>query len=109
LLPQSPAHHSWCSDSRPFANNADAGGIGTLLAERLSRSTMNGWPMVATLALMANWILVPDKLDESEIGTPKKDLGVFDATVFAFFQAGADRRQDASRHHRFGSPTSRHF
>ncbi len=69
-----------------LANHAPAGGIGTLLAGWLSPTIMN-WAVVASFALMAVWILVPDKLDEGEIAEPKKALGVFGATLVAFFLA----------------------
>jgi putative Ca2+/H+ antiporter (TMEM165/GDT1 family) len=45
------------------------------------------WTVVASFVLMAGWILVPDKLDEGEIALPKKAMGVFASTVFAFFLA----------------------
>jgi Ca2+/H+ antiporter, TMEM165/GDT1 family len=69
-----------------LANHAGAGGIGTLLADWLSPTIMN-WAVVASFVLMAAWILVPDKLDEGEIAMPKKAMGVFGTTVFAFFLA----------------------
>ena len=69
-----------------LANHAGAGGIGTLLAGWLSPSIMN-WAIVVSFILMAAWILVPDKLDEGEIAMPKKAMGVFGTTVFAFFLA----------------------
>lgn len=69
-----------------LANHAGAGGIGTLLAGWLSPTIMN-WVIVASFGLMAAWILVPDKLDEGEISMPKKAMGVFGTTVFAFFLA----------------------
>ena len=69
-----------------LANHAGAGGIGTLLADWLRPALMN-WAIVASFALMAAWILVPDQLDEGEIVLPKKALGVFGATVLAFFLA----------------------
>jgi len=69
-----------------LANHAGAGGIGTVLAGWLNPSLMN-WAVVASFALMAGWILVPDKLDEGEIALPKRALGVFGSTVFAFFLA----------------------
>ena len=69
-----------------LANHAGAGGIGTLLAGWLNPYLMN-WAVVASFALMAGWILVPDKLDEGEIALPKRALGVFGSTVFAFFLA----------------------
>jgi putative Ca2+/H+ antiporter (TMEM165/GDT1 family) len=69
-----------------LANHAGAGGIGTLLAGWLNPSVMN-WAVVASFVLMAAWILVPDKLNESEIAMPMKAVGVFGTTVFAFFLA----------------------
>lgn len=69
-----------------LANHAGAGGIGTLLAGWLNPNIMN-WAIVASFALMAGWILVPDKLEEGEITMPKKAMGVFGTTVFAFFLA----------------------
>lgn len=69
-----------------IANHAGAGGIGTLLAGWLSPSIMN-WAIVASFVLMAAWILVPDEIDEGEIPMPKKAMGVFGTTVFAFFLA----------------------
>jgi Ca2+/H+ antiporter, TMEM165/GDT1 family len=69
-----------------LANHAGAGGIGTLLAGWLSPTIMN-WAVVASFVLMAAWILVPDKLDEGEIAMPKRAMGVFGTTVFAFFLA----------------------
>ena len=69
-----------------LANHGAAGGVGTLLADWLNPKVMN-WVIVASFALMAGWILVPDKLDEDEIALPKKAMGVFGTTVFAFFLA----------------------
>ena len=67
-------------------NHAAAGGVGTLLAHWLNPSIMN-WAVVASFALMAGWILIPDKLDADEIAMPKRAMGVFGTTVFAFFLA----------------------
>jgi putative Ca2+/H+ antiporter (TMEM165/GDT1 family) len=69
-----------------LANHAGAGGIETRLAGWLSPAIMN-WVVVASFVLMAAWILVPDKLDEGEIAMPKRAMGVFGTTVFAFFLA----------------------
>ena len=69
-----------------LANHGAAGGVGALLADWLNPKVMN-WVIVASFALMAGWILVPDKLDEDEIALPKKAMGVFGTTVFAFFLA----------------------
>ncbi|HEY8100333.1 MAG TPA: TMEM165/GDT1 family protein [Burkholderiaceae bacterium] len=67
-------------------NHAGAGGIGTLLSGVLNPTVLN-WAVVASFVLMAGWILIPDKLDESEIVMPKKAMGIFGTTVFTFFLA----------------------
>jgi Ca2+/H+ antiporter, TMEM165/GDT1 family len=69
-----------------LANHAVAGGIGIWLASILDPSVLN-WLVVASFILMAGWILVPDKLTEGEVTTPKRSMGVFGTTVFAFFLA----------------------
>ena len=69
-----------------LVNHAGAGGLGAWLSTWLNPNVLN-WVVVASFALMAGWILVPDKLDEGEIVMPKRALGVFGTTVFAFFVA----------------------
>ncbi|RMC99910.1 TMEM165/GDT1 family protein [Aquitalea palustris] len=69
-----------------LVNHAGAGGIGAWLSTALSPNILN-WAVVASFALMAGWILIPDKLDEGEIVMPKRQMGVFATTVFAFFLA----------------------
>ena len=69
-----------------LANHAAAGGIGTWLANVLDPSVLN-WTIVASFILMAGWILVPDKLSDSQIAVPKAGMGVFGTTAFAFFLA----------------------
>jgi putative Ca2+/H+ antiporter (TMEM165/GDT1 family) len=69
-----------------LVNHGMAGGVGALLADWLSPAILN-WAVVTSFVLMAGWILVPDKLDEGEIVMPKKAMGVFGTTVFAFFLA----------------------
>ncbi|MBV8466786.1 MAG: TMEM165/GDT1 family protein [Burkholderiales bacterium] len=69
-----------------LVNHAGAGGIGTLLANFLSPNILN-WAVVASFALMAGWILVPDKLDDDEAVGIKKPMGVFATTVVTFFLA----------------------
>ena len=67
-----------------LANHAAAGGLGAWIASLLS-------PMVLRLVVglsflaMAVWVLIPDRLDEEETRLPA--LGVFSATVVAFFLA----------------------
>jgi putative Ca2+/H+ antiporter (TMEM165/GDT1 family) len=69
-----------------LANHAVAGGIGTWLGQVLDPSLLN-WMVVASFILMAGWILLPDKFDEEQVNLPKRALGVFGTTVFAFFLA----------------------
>ncbi len=69
-----------------LANHAVAGGIGTWLGQVLDPSLLN-WFVVASFILMAGWILLPDKFDEEQVNLPKRALGVFGTTVFAFFLA----------------------
>jgi putative Ca2+/H+ antiporter (TMEM165/GDT1 family) len=67
-------------------NHAGAGGVGTLLSNLLAPSVLN-WIVVASFALMAGWILVPDKLNAEEVVMPRKPMGVFATTALAFFLA----------------------
>jgi Ca2+/H+ antiporter, TMEM165/GDT1 family len=69
-----------------LVNHAGAGGIGTWLAYVLNPTILN-WAVVASFALMAGWILVPDKLDDDEGVTTKRPMGVFATTVVTFFIA----------------------
>jgi len=91
-----------------LVNHAGAGGIGTLLANVLNPDLLN-WAIVASFVLMAGWILIPDKLDESELAMPKKAMGVFGTTLFTFFLAEmGDKTQVvtialAARYHDFFS------
>jgi putative Ca2+/H+ antiporter (TMEM165/GDT1 family) len=91
-----------------IVNHAGAGGIGTVLSNVLNNDILN-WAIVASFALMAGWILIPDKLDEGEIAMPKKAMGVFGTTVVTFFLAEmGDKTQVvtialAARYHDFFS------
>lgn len=68
-----------------LANHALAGWVGNLLAQWLTPQVLQ-WTLVIALALMAAWILVPDKLDEDD--TPSGGAhGVLMATIMAFFLA----------------------
>ena len=69
-----------------LANHAGAGAVGIWLSGALSPTVLN-WAVVASFALMAGWILVPDRLDASEVAVPKGGLGVYGTTFFAFFIA----------------------
>jgi putative Ca2+/H+ antiporter (TMEM165/GDT1 family) len=68
------------------ANHAAAGGVGTWLAGVLDPSLLN-WAIVASFILMAGWMLVPDTFSEGQVAMPKRPMGVFATTVFAFFLA----------------------
>jgi putative Ca2+/H+ antiporter (TMEM165/GDT1 family) len=69
-----------------LVNHAAAGGLGTWLSEALSPAILN-WAVVASFALMAGWVLVPDRLDPSEVRDSKIPMGVYSTTVVAFFIA----------------------
>ena len=69
-----------------IVNHAGAGWFGTFLADVLNPTVLN-WAVVASFALMAGWVLIPDKLDIGEIAMPKRAKSVFGTTVFAFFIA----------------------
>jgi Ca2+/H+ antiporter, TMEM165/GDT1 family len=69
-----------------LVNHAMAGGLGTWLAQVLSPAVLN-WAVVASFVLMAGWVLVPDRLEPNEVAQPKTPMGVFGATVVAFFLA----------------------
>lgn len=69
-----------------LANHAGAGGIGTLLSGVLNPTVLN-WFVVASFAVMACWILVPDKLDENDLAMPRKTAGIFSTTLITFFLA----------------------
>lgn len=67
-------------------NHACSGALGAWLASVISPNIMN-WAVVASFALMAVWILVPDKLDEAEAASTKHPMGVFGTTALTFFLA----------------------
>ena len=67
-------------------SHACAGGIGALLSDYLSPAVLN-WSVVASFALMAFWVLIPDKLDESEAGISKGHSGIFVTVALTFFLA----------------------
>jgi putative Ca2+/H+ antiporter (TMEM165/GDT1 family) len=45
------------------------------------------WAVVASFAVMAVWILIPDKLDDADAVSTKHPIGVFDTTALTFFLA----------------------
>lgn len=67
-----------------IANHAFAAAVGTWITQMLGPDTLR-WALGLSFLAMAAWIMVPDKLDEDEVATPR--LGVFGATVIAFFLA----------------------
>ena len=67
-------------------NHAIAGALGAWLSSLMRPEVLN-WVMAAALIAMGLWILVPDKLDEDDVAVPKQQMGVFFATVVAFFLA----------------------
>jgi len=69
-----------------LVNHACSGAIGAWLANVIDPGVMN-WVVVASFAVMAVWILVPDKLDEADSAITQRALGVFGTTVVTFFLA----------------------
>jgi putative Ca2+/H+ antiporter (TMEM165/GDT1 family) len=67
-------------------NHAGAGAVGTWLSGALSPAVLN-WAVVASFIFMAGWILVPDRLEASEVAVPKDGFGVYGTTAIAFFIA----------------------
>lgn len=67
-------------------SHASAGGVGALCARFLNQTILN-WAVVGSFALMAGWVLVPDKLDKQAVPVAKRSMGVFAATAIAFFLA----------------------
>ena len=67
-------------------NHAGAGGLGRWLSAVLDPAILN-WAVVASFALMAGWILVPDKLESNDVAMSKQQMGIFGTTVFTFFLA----------------------
>jgi Ca2+/H+ antiporter, TMEM165/GDT1 family len=69
-----------------LVNHAAAGGLGTWLSQALSPPVLN-WAVVASFALMAGWVLVPDRLDPSEVAESKIPFGIYGTTTVGFFIA----------------------
>ncbi len=67
-------------------NHAFAAFVGQWLSSLLSPNALS-WAMAIAFIAMGLWILVPDQLDEDDVALPQKQMGVFFATVFAFFLA----------------------
>jgi putative Ca2+/H+ antiporter (TMEM165/GDT1 family) len=69
-----------------LVNHAASGAIGAWLAHVIDPGVMN-WIVVASFALMAVWILIPDKLDEADAAVAQRAFGVFGTTLVTFFLA----------------------
>ena len=69
-----------------LVNHAGSGALGAWLASVVNPKVMN-WAVLASFAVMAIWILIPDKLDEADAATTKGHFGVFGTTVVTFFLA----------------------
>ncbi|HEY2021778.1 TMEM165/GDT1 family protein [Paraburkholderia sp.] len=69
-----------------LVNHSASGALGTWLASVIHPHVMN-WAVVASFALMAVWILIPDKLDEAQTLNTKHSMGVFGTTAVTFFLA----------------------
>jgi putative Ca2+/H+ antiporter (TMEM165/GDT1 family) len=67
-------------------NHAASGALGAWLSSVLSPQILN-WAVVASFAVMAVWILVPDKLDDADAVSTKNSMGVFGTTAITFFLA----------------------
>jgi len=66
------------------ANHAGAGAIGAWVAG-LMGPELSRWVLAASFLVMAVWVLIPDKLDDTE--GDKGNFGVLLTTVIAFFLA----------------------
>jgi putative Ca2+/H+ antiporter (TMEM165/GDT1 family) len=79
-----------------LVNHALAGSVGVWAAALLGADALR-WILGLSFLGMAAWMLVPDKLDPAAAETPRAPLGVFGATVIAFFLAEmADKTQIAT-------------
>lgn len=68
-----------------LVNHSLAGAVGIWVTSILSPEILR-WIISITFILIAIWTLLPDKIEENDIGTALK-LGVFGATFLAFFLA----------------------
>lgn len=67
-----------------LANHALAGAVGTWLTTLIGPEVMR-WILGISFIAMAGWMLIPDKLDDTETNTGR--FGVFGTTLIAFFLA----------------------
>lgn len=68
-----------------LVNHASAGLVGHWIAEALGPVVLR-WAIGLSFVAMAAWMLIPDKIDADDTAAPPR-LGVFGATVIAFFLA----------------------
>lgn len=66
------------------ANHAFAAAVGTWLTQALGPDVLR-WVLGLSFVAMAVWVMIPDRLDEAELATPR--LGVLGTTIVAFFLA----------------------
>jgi Ca2+/H+ antiporter, TMEM165/GDT1 family len=66
-------------------NHGLAGALGAWIVSAVSANVMR-WALAASFLAMAVWILIPDKLDETNTSVAPS-LGVFGTTLVAFFIA----------------------
>lgn len=69
-----------------LVNHGFSGALGAWLASVINPMVMN-WAVVASFALMAIWILIPDELDEADAVMTRGQFDVFGTTVVTFFLA----------------------
>jgi len=69
-----------------LVNHGFAGALGEWLGVLVTPSIMR-WALAFSFIAMGLWILVPDKLDADEANANRSRLGVFGATLVAFFLA----------------------
>ena len=67
------------------ANHALAGAVGAWVTTWLGPQVLR-WVLGASFIAMAVWMLIPDKVDESDTGSAPR-FGVFGTTLVAFFLA----------------------
>lgn len=67
-------------------NHLLASMVGVSLASILTPEILR-WVLTISFALMAYWMLVPDKLDDMDCPTEKPSYSVFFTTAFLFFMA----------------------
>jgi Ca2+/H+ antiporter, TMEM165/GDT1 family len=86
----------WGILAATLANHGLAAGLGQWVTTLVGPEVMR-WILAASFIAMALWMLVPDELDADETPTAGHALGVFGATLVAFFLAEmADKTQVAT-------------